>query len=649
MLVPTRVADLVAAICVVLLAGVIASRYLDERFDFSFRDCSEDLLYPCVSQLGMTLKTAPLEASPHWQAFVQRRIDVLDCEALKDLPRVDAGHTWDLQRYLHVSLAGLFWLVGPRRSVFISYLTLMFSLTVLACYGLFRLGASPPVASMAVLPIIFSDLHLRSTIHPVEYVKAPFILGCLFLVGAIVRRRHGVRITGVLSLAAGLIVGLGVGFKPDVLICVPITVVAIAVFAPTPFMSWRKALAIALFLVAVVCSGWPVLKAQFFGGWGSLLPVQVLGGMDRSFADYYAQPSLYDYGVRFDDAHVTRLINSYNQRVHNSTAEVGFYSKEMERAATLLLLDLDRTFPSDLVLRTWAAIINILKLSRVGLPAALVVVPLLLVTNPRLGSFVVFLLVSAVGYVSLVFQPKHFFHLEWVPWWFVAVIAEQAVFLLRSQLHRTNSTSAAHHQWRWWALPYVRRTTAVLLLVAAISGTFVLVRRYQQSQVTSLVETYMRASSNERLTTVTTMAVDGSMRMTVEGLGSALRLTPRLDDYLVLDVRCAALEDADLVAVYEQPTSPREPMTVPCSTGSQHWKLFWPIYQYQPSARFERFEWTGVGPIRVDSLRRVTDLSQVRLLLKLAVPDDYRGRPWYQVLRRNFYFDPLGVRPSPKG
>jgi hypothetical protein len=90
-------------------------------------------------------------------------------------------------------------------------------------------------------------------------------------------------------------------------------------------------------------------------------------------------------------------------------------------------------------------------------------------------------------------------------------------------------------------------------------------------------------------------------------------------------------------------------MAVPCSTASRHWKLYWPIYQYPPSSRFERFELNSDAPIRITAIHRVKDLSHVPVLLKLKVPDDFESRPWYQTLRPNFFFDPLGVRPSPKG
>jgi hypothetical protein len=320
----------------------------------------------------------------------------------------------------------------------------------------------------------------------------------------------------------------------------------------------------------------------------------------------------------------------------------------MQRAATLLLIDLDRLFPSDLLLRTWAGIVNILKLSRFGVPAALVVVPVLFITNVRLGTCVAFLLLSAVGYVSLVFQPKHFFHMEWVPWWFAAVVLEQGVMLVGAGFRKDVSKAPAHHRLHQWVMLRANRILLLLVLVPALIGALVLVRQHQQSRVGGLVGAYRRASE-ERVATVASVADDGSTRVSISGLGSAPHPTPLVEDYLVLEVECRALEDAEIVGVYQQPTSPRERMTVPCSTASRYWKLFWPIYQYPLLSRFEWFEWRSDGPIRITAIHRVKDLSQVPVLLKLTVPDDFGSRRWYQTLRPNFFFDPLGVRPSPRG
>lgn len=638
-----RSLDVLAVLVLAVLSAVVAAQYVNENFalsyDSAYRDCTEDFLYPCVKRVGYTIDQAVLDASPEWQAFVARRTQVLSCAALRDLPRVNAGHLSDVQRYLHGSLSALFAWTGPRRSTYVVALSAMFVLTVLAAYGLMRLAAAPVIAALVTLPFVFSDLHLRNALHPAEYAKAPFFLGCMFVVGLIVKRATRRGATLALAAAAGLVVGVGIGFKTDVLVCIPIALAAIIAFAPAPAGVGRRSAAAVVFAVAVLLSAWPVLKAQFSGEWGSLLPVQVLGGMDRSFADYYADPSLYDYGIRFDDTHITYVINSYDQRVNGSTVFSQFYSKEMQKAATQLVADIDRTFPADFLLRSFAAVVNVLKLARIGVLAAAVVLPLLLVANLRLGAAVLFFLCTAIGYTSLVFQPKHFFHLEWVPWWFTAVALQQVwttVVGARENLAtlRQRVTTRVRAQ--------AGRLVAVAAVAIAIVIVMVAARQYQQGRVAKIVADAMQHATDSPVATVVTLRDDGSRRVSIDDPAGESRPTALRTDYLVLTVECRAFNDATIIAVYQQPTSPRESVTVPCARGARHWELFWPVYQYPPESRLLWFESSAAAPIEIRSINRVRDLRSFRVLLKLIVPDDYAHQPWYHTLRRRFFVDSVG-------
>jgi hypothetical protein len=639
--------DAVAVIVLALVSAFVAHRYVNEHFaiayDSAYRDATEDLLFPCVGRAGWTIDPAALEASAHWQDFAQRRVEAIDCARLSGLPRVRAGNLSEIQRYLHASLSAAFSWFGPRRSVYVGYMTAMVALTTVAAYGLIRLGAGPMIAFLATLPFVFSDLHLANALHPAEYVKAPFFLACLLFLGALVRHDRGGRDTRPLAFAAGCLAGIGIGFKTDVLVCVPIGFVAIAAFAGRA--QWRqRAIAAGLFLAGVVVSGAPVLKAQFLTESGSLFPVQVLGGMYRNFDDYYAQPSLYDYGIRFDDTHITYVINSYDQRVHGSRSFAEFYSKRLQQAATLMVIDIDRLFPADLLLRTFAAVVNVLKLGRFGLVAAPVVLVGLLLAQPRFGWCAAFFLASAVGYVSLVFQTKHFFHLEWVPWWFTAVAAEQTIALGAAASPTT--LGGALDDGRRWLVRRAARIAAVGFVVLLAVLAFVLARQIQQARVTAFITDAMRHAEDEPIAVRTAAAPNGSSLLIADGLGSTPHPTALVEDYLVLDVACDRDDDVTIVAVYEQATSPREPMTVPCARGARQWTVFWPVYQFSPSARLRWFEIPPASPARIASIRRVRDPRDFRLLLKLAVPGDYPHRRWYHRLRRRFFVEPIGVSQS---
>ena len=183
------------------------------------------------------------------------------------------------------------------------------------------------------------------------------------------------------------------------------------------------------------------------------------------------------------------------------------------------------------------------------------------------------------------------------------------------------------------------------IVVLAVAAAFVLTRQYQQRRMIALLGASMRPDGLERLTAVSSAAADGSLRVTPVGLGAAPHATRLAQDYLVLDVQCSRSSDAEITAVYEQPSSPREGVIVPCSTGPTHWRLFWAIYQHPPISSFRWFESGKDAPVRINEIRRVKDLASTPLLLKLTVPDDFSRRAWYQTLYPGFYRDFRGVRP----
>jgi len=242
-----------------------------------------------------------------------------------------------------------------------------------------------------------------------------------------------------------------------------------------------------------------------------------------------------------------------------------------------------------------------------------------------------------------VFQSKHFFHLEWVPWWFIAVGIQTAGTLLAVNVRRGVSPTGAMRQLRDSIVVRKNRIVALAIVVLALVAAFVLARQYQQRRMTALLYSSMRPNGLERLATVSSAGADGSNRVTPVGLGAAPHATPLVQDYLVLDVQCNGSDDVEITGVYEQASSPREDVTVPCSIGPKHWVLFWAVYQYPPVSSFRWFQWSKDAPLRINAIRRVKDLASTPLLLKATVPDDFRRRVWYQTLLADFHSDSRGV------
>jgi hypothetical protein len=628
--------DLLIATCVVGFAGTAGYRYISAHY--SCQNCVEDLLYPCFRHFGQAPEPQVLQRLPEYRALFEQKLDTIPCSAVSRLPTAPNGQAWQLQKYLHATLSAVLLTTGPRYAGFHYVQTGMFVLTVLAAYGVFRLGMGPIIAAAVTVPMIVSDFHLAHTTDVADYAKAPFIIAALFFVGLALRRPlTRTRVIG-LSLLGGVAVGAGIGFKPDVLVCAPVLAVALVLFLPplADGKPYRRLTAAAVFLASAIAVSAPVLVSNFFGPQGSLLPVQVLGGMDSSFDKYYTAPPLYDYGIVFDDTYVTVQINSYDQRVYGATEVVAFFSKGMARAATRLLVDLDRVFPADLIVRTLAGILRVLALVPFGWTATAIALAALYATDLRLALCVTFLLSSYVGYVSLVFLPRHYFHLLFVPLWMIGWVVNQGGATLARWLRidvpgvlgtaasmRMSFDSSA-------ALRGVSVLAAIAVIVwAALAGA----RVYQQSRVRALIDGYNREDNFVALST-RTETVDGRTRLDiVDGLSKGLAEPPNrypyAANYLVADVECADRHDSAIVTAYEIPAAWQQETVVPCSTDARSWRLFLPAYDVVPRIRVRGLEWDAAGSLRVRALRKIRDLAATPFLIRLMVPDDWRSQPLY--------------------
>ena len=634
------------ALSLLVFASTVGYRYVSAHY--SCQNCTEDLLYPCVRQFGRAPLMSALQKRPEYQALWTEKRDTIPCAAVSQLPIVENGQAWRLQKYLHAALSSVLLTTGPRYAGFHYFMTGMFALTSLAAYGVLRLGMGRIVAAGAAVMLIGSELHQFQTTNVADYAKAPFMLASLFFVGLALGRPVSRRRLIALALMGGAIAGIGIGFKADVLVCGPIFAAAIMLFLPPSTDGrYRRLTATAVFLASLIVAGGPMLVTNFFGSSGSLLPVQVFGGMDRSADDLVAAPAPYDYGIVFDDDYVTLQINSYNQRVYNSREMAWFFNQGMAKAGWRILVDTERVFPADRIVRVLGGVFRVLALEPYGLSATVIVLVALYATSLRWGSCVTFLLLTYVGYASLVFIPRHYFHLLIVPLWMIGFVlhhgAAAAGRWLRPVVPGLFEPAAVT------ATPFERAAgvRGVGILVALCLAVWTLLtgaRAYQHSRVQTLIEGYNREENFSTVQVAPASAQGGRIRLDVigglaQGSFGASDRNVLAANYLVVDVECTAPSDSTIVTAYQRPESWLQPTRVRCSTGSRHWRLFLPTYDFGqlartvgaqgPEVHVRGLEWNSADPIRVLSVRKVRDLDATPLLIKLALPDDWRSQPLY--------------------
>lgn len=467
------------------------------------------------------------KTQPALEAFLDRKTDVVSCSGLESAATAPLTSMQRAFRYL-MMMVGETWRV--RGHVAWSALTplygLLYGITAVLAYAIFRQGMGRTLAGLSATALIFSTLHLHNLPHLRDYAKAPFVLALVLAAIRLVRAEATTGRTLARAVAAGVLTGIGIGFRNDLLVAIPAFVAVFAVFLPLGLRErvWLRAAAIALYLVAVYGAMWPMSSVYRTGGGGST-PHLVLLGLTPAFgADLGVDNSrLYELGFEYRDELALALIDNYADRTRADHRFLPMYGADYDRSAGQLLRDIAWHIPADLLTRVYASAVRITELPHSTTTAALVVpeflspvaqrllllkadglrrfgalwpVPFVVsllalsVWNLRVGLFAMLFVLYLAGYPALQFQERHFFHLEFVGWWALGF----SLTLLGSA-----AVAVVHAGWRkdWikvvtpadgWRRAGVQAAVAWVVLAVLLIAPLWVLRRYQEGQVRSWLQ-----------------------------------------------------------------------------------------------------------------------------------------------------------------
>lgn len=610
--------DLAIVLVLAVSAFVVASRSLAGYLAVPWL---EDFLVPCTGRAGWVPEPAGVQALPQWQALLSGQIAVFPCDAVRGLPLIEIGPSWQQSEYFHRALGVWYRITGPTATAFASFQSLLFAMSTIATYGVFRLGMGRVFAIAGTAILMLSQWQLEPLKFPIEYAKAPWILATVLLCGLTIRRDLNGRPIFTTAFFAGLAAGIGSGFKPDVFAAIPLAAFTTAVFVRG---MRNRTLATACVIAGVVAGGGPVLYRALTSESGSLLPVQFLGGQDSAAEAMFAESRVYDYGLMFDDSHITALLNVYGRQMAGAVEPFYFSSRQMQAVSMQLLRELWTTFPGDLVLRVIAAVIRLLRFGGLGLVAAALGMVALWTYRLRAGWYAVFVGIYLAAYVSLVFQRRHFFHLEFIGWWLAGFFVHAVwTAIRRKQQDRLDGITR-------------RLGVAALSLLVLLAGTASLLtaaRAYQGRAVVSAIEARLAASADPR--TLRQTVHDGRTLLRIGGVSAEDAPSAAPDtlrgDYLSVRFDCG---DAPIVSVSTVfapgGQSWNRGVSVPCTGGES--VLLMPVYQYGPGYRFEGLAMAPGEAARVRSVSVVNERTPLGAWLQLSLSSDWRTQLHYKTL-----------------
>lgn len=577
-------------------------------------------------------------------------------------------------------LFGYWWrLFGISWDAVLPLQGLFFGLAIAAAYYLFRVGMGRALAFVASVIVALSPGFLYMVPHFRDFSMAPFVLAVLALVGWLLKAPLPPARTLGLSAVLGGVMGVGLGFRQDVLACVPICAVLLFFFLPGPLRStwWLRPLAVVALVVSFGAPGYPILKAVHGRAADSFHHINQ--GLTRLFNQNLGLGGApYDLGCMYRDEYTHSIVSSFAMYKTDATRELQAYvSPEYDRASRQYFVDqFLRHFPADFLLRWYASTVRILNYSAFALDSfvplelengllqsqfawrwrwlgplagwgtvlALAALFLISVRSLRLAVAAGMALIYFGGYVSLQFMLRHYFYLEVLFWWVLGFLIAQGlatVFWMLHPRHMQVLRRVVSAPVTWWSPPVKRALAFAVIGMLAVAAPVCVARVWQSAHMSVIYRQYAEAT-REPLETET--AGNGVVLFKPKGFLDYEHFTPR---ERALQVQTGLLvvevEPADdsfwLVFVYEA-TRPEnnfsDQIRIPSkrAANTKRLRVFFPAYNAPAQYILGDRHFVGVRVSKafapcIKGLYRVPDFGQLPVMMNLTLADNWSEAPTY--------------------
>ncbi len=450
------------------------------------------------------------------RAFLDFRAQHFDTALITaDTTEIELHPYQAFHRYLIYTVAVAWRLFGVNWDA-VKILILFYLIAAVWCvYAICRLGMNPLFSLWA--SVSFASASAVTLTLPIlrDFVKAPFILAVLLLLGLLSSRRVSTRAYLRLALLTGLLLGVGMGFRRDMMVLVPICLgmlYACRLTGATYRLKVRVAASV-LLLLAFLLSGLPIhraLRAQGFVaahdaimGFASYSDHELGVIQHAAYEKHYLLNDLYCTLRAHDAARrgVTLPVEAYRERSNDPE-----FDDIMKRA---YVLGMAKAFPADMLTRAYAAVMRIATsvirsenaLSRFaesrGLWFAGAALMLAAGADPLRAGMILALLCYFCGVTSLQFAFRHVFHMSFVPYFFAGLTLQMVGLTCLKGIRAFSASgvsSLASINRRKFFNYLMRMTLWAVITFAAFYCPLRLARVWQGHNVSVLRDSYARAA-----------------------------------------------------------------------------------------------------------------------------------------------------------
>ena len=564
---------------------------------------------------------------PEMVPFLWNKIDRFSCDAIPANAPLGTDDIFQQGswRYLMLTVGYTWRIFGVSWSALGPLFGVAFGTSIAILYGIFRLGMGPLLSAIGALILCFSEYHLAYYSILRDYLKAPFTLALFFLIGLIVARRLSPRALVATGAAYGAVTGIGYGFRPDVLGDLPPFFVVLGVFVAGGVTAnlRAKGLAALACVAGFLLTGWPVIATQRESRAGCQWHVVALGFARQFDAPLGVEPAPYEAAREYLDEWMYTTVTSYAGRVHPGVGHIELCEPDYGRAAGGFVGDIVRHFPADIVVRAYASVLRVVELPftrrpgsddprpdrhveryDIGLALVSAAIVLAAAADLRVGLFLLFFLLYFGGLPGTQFDPRHFFHLEFIPWWSLGFIVASAVGRRETPL-----------AWRRAALVLTASVAVLVLALAAI-------RVYQQNAARALIAGYVAADREP-------IARDPRDAGAYAPLRVAPHTDPETADFISVDIDRARCGDHATASFAFEPSRRAYSRVFDISRTTEVGvsQIFMPIYD-----GFARLAFADAPDGCIAGVYRMRDVHRFGLLLEAMLAPGWKHQPLYQRL-----------------
>ena len=402
---------------VLLIAGTIGGfSYLKQNqrkifiYEFHFQPA---VLASCGHGFGHLTGKPPQSLAN----FLNKDSNHFSCQALPSNPRINHHVAIRAWYFMLMAIALLWKLFGVSWIVAYAFFASFLGLSLALSYAIYRLGMNRLFSLVGVGIFVYLPGQLEALLHFRDLARTPFILFGILIIAYLVLRNTSWKKRILLSFVLGLVIGLGYGFRPDVLILLPPAFVSLLFFLPKLrlLQIWKNILLVLILLAGSWLAASPMLKTYQHQDIGSCFWHFPTLGLATQFQHELNMPlDHYDWLHFYSDDFAYATIITYGQNYLGYKTIIPC-STAYDHASKSFYLNMVKHFPADFIERGFRTIITIL--GKYLFILSIFFIFLVSIINLRLGLFLILGLLYFFSYPNLQFLQRHFYYRYLWPWW----------------------------------------------------------------------------------------------------------------------------------------------------------------------------------------------------------------------------------------